>query len=415
MSGYGTPSGGYPVYPAGSEPPGRRRTAGLTAVLPGVVLGLVIVLAAWAGQLWHQVNVVSGIASGTTAGGPAPRAASQGSGAANGPTAGDTAALASRVSPGLVDIDTTLGYSNAQAAGTGIVLTPDGEVLTNNHVIEGATEISATDVGTGQRFPATVVGYDRSHDIAVLALRGASGLPTAGLGDSTGAQVGDPIVAIGNAGGVGGAPSTAPGTISGLDRTVTASDEADGTAEQLTGLIQVAADVQSGDSGGPLVNAAGKIIGIDTAASTGFQMQQSGGGEGFAIPINQARAIVRQIEAGGGTPTVHIGPTAILGVQVQDAVAASGRHRYRGFSEGNVSPSSGALVSGVLAGSPAEQAGVAPGAVITSLDGQQVASTTALSDLLGSHHPGDRVDLGWIDSGGQQQSETVQLITGPAA
>jgi len=159
-------------------------------------------------------------------------------------------------------------------------------VLTNNHVIDGATSISATDVGNGKTYSATVVGYDRTHDIAVLALHNASGLQTATLGNSSTASVGEDVVGVGNAGGTGGTPSAAGGTITALNQSITASDEGDGTSEQLTGLIQTNANIQPGDSGGALVNDQGEVLGVDTAASAGFQFQSNGGQQGtqgFAI------------------------------------------------------------------------------------------------------------------------------------
>ncbi|MGH3720920.1 MAG: S1C family serine protease [Pseudonocardiaceae bacterium] len=179
--------------------------------------------------------------------------------------------------------------------------------------VDPATSITATDVGNGQTYPATVVGYDRGHDIAVLQLRGATGLRTASIGDSSGVAVGDEIAAIGNAGGRGGTPSVAAGIVSALGQTVTVSDDITGSAEQLTGLIQVAADVAPGDSGGPLVNIAGQVIGIDTAGSAGSRWQPSGG-DGLAIPINDAIVISKQIRTGTASATVHIGATGILGV-----------------------------------------------------------------------------------------------------
>ena len=181
----------------------------------------------------------------------------------------DLSALAAKVNPGLVDINVQLSTPNVQAAGTGIVLDASGVVLTNNHVITGASSINVTDVGNGQSYPATVVGYDRAHDIAVLQLQGASGLPTSTIGDSGTVAVGDPIAAIGNAGGRGGTPSIVAGTVSALNQTVTVSDEITGSSEQLAGLIEVAAAIQPGDSGGPLVNAAGQVIGVDTAGTMG--------------------------------------------------------------------------------------------------------------------------------------------------
>jgi len=312
-----------------------------------------------------------------------------------------TAQITSSVSPGLVDIVSTLGYQQAQAAGTGMVLTSSGEVLTNNHVIEGATSIRATDVGNGRTYSARVVGYNQSHDIAVLQLQGASGLSTVSLGNSGSAAVGQKVVAIGNAGGKGGAPSVVTGHITGLGASITASDAGSGTSENLTGLIHHNAPIQAGDSGGPLVSTAGKVIGIDTAGS-GQQTATAA----FAIPINEAVSIAGQIEAGTGSATVHVGPTGFLGVQILSAAGAA----QNGVPAGN-----GALVAGTLPGSPAEQAGLGAGDVITSAAGQRVTSPAGLQAALEQRHPGDSVTITWTDQTGQTHSASVNLTTGPAA
>lgn len=301
-----------------------------------------------------------------------------------------------------MDINTRLGYRNIDAAGTGIVLSSTGEVLTNNHVINGATSINVTDVGNGRTYPATVVGYDRIHDIAVLQLQGASGLQTASIGDSSTVSVGDEIAALGNAGGLGGIPSIATGTVSALDQAITVSDDITGSTQQLASLIQVTAHLQPGDSGGPLVNTAGQVIGVDTAGSTG-----SGSPVGFAIPINDATAIRRQIDAGIASATVHIGPTGLLGVVVQDAAARGRSATTRG------SVVSGVVITGVMAGTPGAQSGLAAGDVILSLDATAVNSPTTLTTLLSSHHPGDSVRLVWVDASGQQHNATVRLAVGP--
>src|SRR5262244_3455696 len=197
-----------------------------------------------------------------------------------------TSQIATQTDPGLVDINTTLGYQQARAAGTGIVLTSSGEVLTNNHVINGATSIKVRDVADGRVYSASVVGYDASHDVAVIQMRGASGLPTADLGNSSTVRVGDKVVAVGNAGGQDGTPSVATGRVTGLNQSITASDESSGTAENLSGLIRTNADIQAGDSGGPLLNSAGQVIGIDTAASAGrVQLNSSTTTQAFTIPI----------------------------------------------------------------------------------------------------------------------------------
>ncbi|WP_185448053.1 trypsin-like peptidase domain-containing protein [Kribbella qitaiheensis] len=181
----------------------------------------------------------------------------------------DASAVAAKVSSGLVDVNTVLGYEGARAAGTGIVLTPDGEILTNHHVIEGATKITVTDIGNGKTYDASVVGYDDAHDIAVLKLKDASGLEVAKTGDSSKVALGDQVVGIGNAGGVGGTPSYAAGKVTGLNQAITATDESGNDPENLTGLIQTDANIQAGDSGGPLANSKGEVIGVDTAGGSG--------------------------------------------------------------------------------------------------------------------------------------------------
>ncbi len=332
-------------------------------------------------------------------------------GSANPVSAGSAvASIASQVDPALVDVTSMLGYQGGQAAGTGLVLTPSGEVVTNNHVISGATSITVTDVGTGRSYPATVVGYDRTDDIAILHLQGASGLRTVSVAQPARVSVGDAVIAIGNAGGVGGTPTAVAGSVTGLDSTVTASDDSGGS-EQLTGLIQVAADVAPGDSGGPLVNSQGQVVGIDTAASVG-PSPESAGGDGYAIPIARALAVGRQIEAGTGSDVIHIGPTGFLGVSVTDAVPPGWRRRD-GSGGAAGSPGGGAAVAGVVDGGPAQLAGLVPGDVVVALDGRSVNSASALTNLMIAHHPGDSVTLTWLDQAGQQQSAAVQLAAGP--
>jgi S1-C subfamily serine protease len=347
---------------------------------------------------------------GGSAGG-SPGSGTEGSG---GPS--DVASIAAKVNPALVDINSSFGYQSARGAGTGVVLTSTGEILTNNHVIDGATKISVTDVGNGKTYNATEVGYDASHDIAVLQLQGASGLRTATLGDSGKAAVGDPVVAIGNAGGTGGTPTSAGGSITALGQSISASDELGGATEQLSGLIQVNADVQPGDSGGSLVNSAGQVIGIDTAGSAGSSSLTSEN-QGFAVPINQALSIAQQIESGQGSATAHVGATAFLGVQISPDGGQTGSGSYNG--QGSVSPggsgTSGAAVAGVISGGAAQRAGLAAGDVITSLNGQAVTSATALGGLMVGYHPGDQVTLGWTDASGQSHTATVDLGSGPPA
>jgi S1-C subfamily serine protease len=316
------------------------------------------------------------------------------------------ARIAQLVSPTVVNINTVVGYRGVTAAGTGIVLTPNGDVLTNNHVINGATSIRATDVGNGRTYQAAVLGYDRGHDIAVLRLTGASGLRTAKLGDSNTLRVGDPIAAVGNAGGAGGRPKVATGRVTALGRAISPTDELTGTVERLTGLIEVAANVQPGDSGGPLVTSAAEVVGVDTAASANYRYFTAGG-TGYAIPINSAMAIARQIQAGAATDTVHVGPTPMLGVSV-----VSSGNRFGRDSDGY---RTGVTVTGVPAGSPAQRAGVAPGDVILGFDGTDVDSANTLTNMVLRHRPGDRVALVWASRAGQQRTARVTLVAGPPA
>jgi S1-C subfamily serine protease len=332
-------------------------------------------------------------------------------GASSGPS--DVSAIADKVDPGLVDIDTTLGYQSEEAAGTGIVLTSNGEILTNNHVIDGATSISVTDVGNGHTYSASVVGYDRTSDIAVLQLHNASGLQTASIGNSSKVAVGEDVVGIGNAGGTGGTPSAAGGSVTALDQSITASDEGDGSSEQLTGLIETNADIQPGDSGGSLVNTSGQVLGIDTAASAGFSFQSSGqsGTQGYAIPINAALSLAQKIVDGDATSTIHIGATAFLGVKIEPS--SSSGSGFGGTGNSGSGETSGVSIAQVVTSSPAQEAGLAEGDVITAVNGQTITSPTKLTNLLEPDHPGDSISLTWTDNSGASHTATIQLSSGP--
>ncbi|WP_063775084.1 S1C family serine protease [Streptacidiphilus anmyonensis] len=334
----------------------------------------------------------------TTAPSSSPSSGSS-SGSLGGSGSATTTRTLAQVAAGSVDLVSEEGLQGTEAAGTGIVLTSDGIVLTNNHVINGATSLSAVDIGNGRSYSASVIGYDRSHDLALVQLHGASGLQTLSLAASTNVSVGDSVTALGNAGGRGGQPSQAAGSVTALGQRITATDEGSGTSEQLSGLIQVDAQIQAGDSGGPLVNAQGQVIGIDTAASTGYQFQDAST-EGFAIPATQAETTAEAIAGGHASSTVHIGATAWLGVGVGTA------NQY--------STTNGAAVVQVVPNSPADHLGLLAGDVITSLDGASVPDPNTLTALLGQHHPGDTVTLGWTDTSGQAQSAHLVLGTGPA-
>jgi S1-C subfamily serine protease len=390
---------GLPGYGSAPPPPPRRRRNHLR----GLIITGAVALAAGvtAGGLIGHL--------GSTAGGTA---------TATSKTVLSTSQIAARVDPGLVDVVATDGYEQATSEGTGIVLTSNGEILTNNHVIEGATAISVTDIGNGRTYPATVVGYDASHDVAVIQLQGASGLTTASLGDSSTVRVGASVVALGNAGGKGGTPSVATGSVTALNQSITASDELSGVDEQLTGLIQDNADIQPGDSGGSLVNAYGQVIGIDTAASSGytFQSQSSSAEQAYAIPINEAVSIAKQIEAGTTSADVHIGATAFLGISIAPSDGAgTGYGGYGGFGGQEGTGGTGVTIEGTVSGSPAAGAGLTAGDEITSLGGVQVTTAEDVAHALVPYHPGQSISVTWLDQSGQSHTQTLTLTTGPAA
>ncbi|MDT4912198.1 MAG: hypothetical protein QOC66_1326 [Pseudonocardiales bacterium] len=292
---------------------------------------------------------------------------------------------------GIVTIVSVLTYQNAESAGTGMILTSNGEILTNNHVVNGATSITVTVPSTGKSYRADVVGTAPSEDVAVLQLRNASGLTTANLGDSATATVGNSVVGVGNAGGTGTLRAS-PGAVTALNQAITATDESGQGGERLTGLIEVNAPIISGDSGGPLYDSAGEIIGMDTAASA----TQSVASTAYAIPIDSAVKVADQIETGIETSTIHIGLPAFLGVGVGDG------------------GTQGAAVTSLLNGGPAGNAGITDGSVITAIDGHRITSAATLKSTLANYNPGNRVSVSWTDPAGASHSATVTLGTGPA-
>jgi S1-C subfamily serine protease len=357
--------------------------------------------------------------AGTSGGGasslfPSTGSASSGGSGTSGLSASD-ASVTRRIDRGLVDIDTVL--SDGEAAGTGMVVTSNGEVITNNHVINGATQITAYDVGNGRTYTARVVGYDRSQDVAVIQLENASGLTTVPLGESSTVHVGTSVVTIGNAGGVGGTPSAASGSVDALNRSITAGDSSEaGNTERLKDVIQIKGSLEPGDSGGPLV-AGGKVVGMDTAASSTFSFQTSDSSAGFAIPIDEVRTIADAIVAGHSSSLIHIGATALIGVYVANASTCT--NSYTGIS-GQGSGAAGALVCGVVSDTPAASTGLATTGTdnvydtITGLGSSTVTSAQSLLTIMDTHHPGDHVRLTWVDGSGVSHSATVTLTSGPA-
>ena len=452
-SGYGQPpSGDYgftsPLPPMPPPPRPPRRRIGLLSYL-GVALAAGALGAGAAVAIYHPAASSSSASaqpsSGAIAPAPLPSTAvpipsSGGS--------GGTGSLSS-VEQGVVIINTTLQYSSEQAAGTGMVINADGLVLTNNHVIENATKITATVAATGKNYLAKVVGYDVTGDIALLQLQNPSGLHAVPLGDSAKVKNGAAVVALGNAEGRS-MIVRAPGQITGLNQTITASDQG-GTvrSETLHGMFATNADVVAGDSGGPLVNSAGQVIGIDTAGNTVSSPQQQSV-SGYAIPINTALSVARQIAAGHASSTIVIGYPPFIGIYVgqgtdsnpQDQAAQQQQQNNgfggfgNGFGNGNgsgnggtqgcytsdanltvpstiASVNSGTLVIGTICGSPAANAGLTAGSVITGVNGQTVGSPQSLSRILAKLHPGDTVSVTWVTPSGQTKNGNLALTAGP--
>jgi len=359
------------------------------------------------------------------------------------------ATVVRKVKPGLVDITSTLTYASETAEGTGMILSPSGLVLTNNHVIDGATEVKVRLADNASRsYTARVVGYDKTDDVALLKLTGASGLPTVSLGNSSQVRVGIPVLALGDAEGDGGA-RPALGVISALNRSIQASDEGSNTVEDLNHMLETNAQIQQGDSGGALANNAGQVIGMVTAANTGAD-GQSGGTMGFAIPINTALRIARQIASERPSSTVYIGVPGFLGVEVvaqsnsPDPQQQAADQRRAGDGQGGgsqggggqggprgglacvtggqepgvpeqIAPAgSGALILGVVCGSAAQTQGLKPGDVIISVNGQPVTTPGSLTAITARYHPGNVVSVAYQAVNGSRHKVRILLGDGPA-
>jgi S1-C subfamily serine protease len=397
------PPGGWEAVAAsaapGEAPPARRRGR---VVLSAVLAGLLLL-----GGIGIGWGLTKGFGGKSSSGAEAPLTAARPS-VGQADQALNVQAVADQVEPAVVDINTVLladsSGRTAEAAGTGMILTATGQVLTNNHVVQGATSITVTIEGRSGTFSAQVVGADPTDDVALIQIEGVSGLPTVTLADSSTLKVGQDVVAIGNALGQGGTPSVTSGTILSLGRSITVSDGRGGT-ESLTNVIQMDAPIQPGDSGGPLVNAAGQVVGVITAGSREGRSQ--GPSEvGFAITSNDALSVVNEIRAGHESSTIIIGPVGFLGVEVQNLDQAA-------ITRLGLNVSSGALVVGIFPGSPAARAGMPADSVITAIDGTKVESADALGPIIHQYEPGDQIEVTWVDQRGTHTS-VVRLVTGPA-
>ena len=374
--------GPQPPPPPAPPPPGagreRRRPGWLAAALVGALVGALV-----AGGIVALFDDSDGAGSAGTATRPDRPSASVS-------RPGDIRSILDRVEPAVVSISTR-GFSRGffevvptSGAGTGMILTPDGDVLTNAHVVAGASRIQVKLSTSDRTFNATLVGSDDAADLALLRLEGASDLPTVTLGRSGDLQVGDQVVAIGNALALPGGPTVTTGIVSALDRAIQVDPQ-----QRLEHLIQTDAAINPGNSGGPLVNAVGEVVGVNTAVAGSGLGGSSAQNIGFAIASDTVRPIVEDLRAEGAS-----GGRAVIGVTTATTSAANG-----------------AFVLDVLPGSAAEAAGVQPDDVIVALGSDRVRTSDELLAAVRKHKPGDRVELTW-NRGSRSQSATVTLGRG---
>jgi len=431
--GYGTPGWALPEPPPGRPGRGGRFLVYITVAALAASIGAGVTVAL--GR--HSAAPAAGVSSNQV---PGPHDNAAGSGASSAPL--NPRAVEKRVLPGLVDIVSTIKYDSETAEGTGMIISPSGLVLTNNHVIDGATNIHVSLLAPGRnsaQYAAQVVGYDITDDVALLQLRSASGLPTESFGNSSQVTLGTPVLALGNAEGRGRA-TPATGIINALDRSIQANDEGSNSTEDLNHMLQTNARIQQGDSGGALANNAGQVIGMITAANTASSGQAggSGGTLGFAIPINSALAIAKQIASHRPSATVYIGVPGFLGVEVATsdsanpqqqaadaqqsgigrAAAGSGlscQPSNQGGVPSRVAPiAAGALILGVLCETAATSAGMVAGDVITSVAGQPITTPGSLTGITAKYHPGDIVTVIWVSLDGVEHTMLMKLGPGPA-
>ena len=421
--GYGQPGGQGPWSPPpggndptsqfgyGPEPPRRRGARTLVyvvvaALAAGIGAGTVLAL--------NHGSTAAANSSISSQQIPSPTGGSGGSST----TTINEQFVASKVEPGIVDINSTLKYQDGTAAGTGMVLSSSGLVLTNNHVVDGSTHLTATLVTSNHSYTAVVVGTDPTDDVALIKLQGASGLKTVQVGDSSKVTLGTAVLAIGNQGGTGGTPTVSPaGAITALNRTITASDQGSSNTETLHGMLQTNAPIGAGDSGGALADSTGHVIGMNTAANS-QNIGGQGTDQGFAIPINTALAVAKNIAAGKSSSKIQIGLSGFIGVgvgSITDASCLSSNGGIGGAGSGYTPPvNSGALVCQVFQGTPAFSAGMVPGDVITGVNGQAVTSDGSLTTIMSTFRPGSAVSLTWVGINGQKHTSSITLIQGPA-
>jgi S1-C subfamily serine protease len=394
---------GYPFpYDAPPPPPPAPapRRHGLRLAAAGTAVAVIVAAGAGGfvvGRLHHDSSGTAGAptqgANGQGNGGTSPFEGSpfNGPGGPGGAPFGSTTTGTPATSDqltGLVRISANLKYQGGKAAGTGMILTSDGEVITNHHVVEGATRIRVTVMDTRQKYIATVVGTDAKDDVAVLQLDGASDLQTVQT-DTSAVSKGDAVTAVGDAGGSTASFNAAEGTVTATDQHITTHSQDSRQTEKLNGLIEISSDVISGDSGGATYDDHGAVIGMTTAASSG-----NNDIVGYAIPIGTVLSISDDLERGTQNARYVYGTSAFLGVGLSGTDTR---------------------VADVFPGTPAARAGVTPGATITALDGTPVHTSKALRSAVTTYSPGDQVTLTWTDLSGAPHTATLTLMEGPVA
>ena len=350
----------------------------------------------------------------------------------NGAAALNDEAVYRAVEPGVVDVAANLAYLQETAKGTGFVIdAAAGLILTNNHVINGATSVTITPVTSGRSYPARILGYDRDNDVALLQVLGAPRLRAVTIGSSARARVGTPVLAIGNEGGQGGSPTVAPGVISSLDRIIIASDQSSGLTETLDGMLQTSADIRPGDWEGHWRGADGRVIGIDTerpAEAPSIPATPSRSTGPCRWPESESRPAARAPGSRSACPrsSACSSRTAAAPIPAGRAARNSTRPATRAAAAAAVpaakprrlrpaSPRPGpARWWTGLPGTPADQAGLFAGDVVTSVGGRPVTSPRSLTALLSRYRPGSRVALAWVAPGASLHTAVVTLTAGPA-
>jgi len=381
-----------PVSAAGAAKPSNRRSwagVAIVAALIGAAVGAGVTALADNGNGGNSVTIHEGSAD--------PGAAVL-SGNVTIPQ------LVKKVIPAVVSID--VKSHGSEDEGTGMIISSNGEVVTNNHVIELYTDggstgtITVTEYGHKSSDAATLIGYDTQQDVALLKINNpSSSLPTVTFGSSSKAVVGDSVVAIGNALGLAaGTPTVTQGIVSALGRSVSAGGEGTVT-ENLQNLIQTDAAINPGNSGGPLIDTAGQVIGMNTAVAGSSEDGTDAQNIGFAIPIDEVESLLPTLEKGG--PATNNG--GYLGVDITTLTPAL-RQQY-GFT-----PSSGVVILSVISGSPAKKAGLTQGDVIVAIDGNAVSSAESLQSLIQKDKAGQNVQVTYY-VGDSKRTTTVTLGT----